>query len=189
MVDRARLEKAVEHVKAGNREAFREIVSATAVVLRAYISFFLDDPVLVDDLVQEVYVDTYQDIGKYALGTDFMAWMKTKGRFAALAARRRLARKRDAHRRYTTELSRFLSNHAEKHEESHPLEDKLSALMKCLEGLSEKISDLVRMKYFQERSLNDIAEACGMTRVAVGTALHRARAALAKCVAEGIGGG
>jgi RNA polymerase sigma-70 factor (ECF subfamily) len=186
MIDREGIEEAIDRVRTGDREAFREIVNRTAVLLRAYVSFYVEDPVLVDDIVQDVFVNTYLDIQSYASGTDFMSWVKTRARFAALSARRRLGREADARKRYTRQLASWLSEEAIKSEEARPLDAKLAALKGCLSQLSDRVRELVTMKYFSGLSLKAVARESGMTTSAVGTALHRARGALAKCV-EGAG--
>ena len=168
------IDRAVERCRAGEREAFREIVKRTAVLLRAYVSFFLSEADIVDDVVQDVYVRIH--------GTDFLAWVKTKARYAALAERRRLQRERSAQRRYASELMARASARAVEVEEARPLESRLPALKDCLSKLSERVRELVRRRYFLGQELAAVAEACGMKRSAATVALHRARVSLARCM-------
>ena len=176
------IDRAVERCRAGEREAFREIVKRTAVLLRAYVSFFLSEADIVDDVVQDVYVRIHEELGDYELGTDFLAWVKTKARYAALAERRRLQRERSAQRRYASELMARASARAVEVEEARPLESRLPALKDCLSKLSERVRELVRRRYFLGQELAAVAEACGMKRSAATVALHRARVSLARCM-------
>ena len=176
------LDNLARRVQEGKKEAFRDIIKETAVVIRAYISFYIDDKDIVDDVVQETYMCVYKEIRRYKADTNFMAWMKTIAKYKALAERRRLERKGTARKRYVQELTHRISEEALKQEETEPLEAKLNALNKCIEFLSDRVRNIVRMKYFQALNLSDIAQSLNMDVSSVGVTLHRARAALADCI-------
>jgi RNA polymerase sigma-70 factor (ECF subfamily) len=181
-MDRNVVEEAVRRVIAGDREAFREVVRATATVVRSYAGFFLADASLIDDVIQEVYVQVYKELPEYDPGTEFMAWVKAKTKYAALAQRRKLGRTASARQRYLRRVAERVSEQAEAREREHLLEGKLAALRKCLATLSKRVRCLIDLRYFKGLSLEEVGRQAGMKRPAVSTAIHRARAALATCV-------
>jgi RNA polymerase sigma-70 factor, ECF subfamily len=181
-IDQQRIEKAVEEVRQGNLEAFREVVSETVVLLRAYVALFVSDHHTRDDILDEVYLRIYQQIDRYELGSNFAAWVKAIARNVAMTARNRATREEDRRDRYQHEVVDRLMNQAQVEEDNGPIENQLRVLRGCLEKLESRVRSWVDLHYFQGQSLESVAIASGMTSNAVGVGLHRARKALAQCM-------
>jgi RNA polymerase sigma-70 factor (ECF subfamily) len=185
MADAKRIEDALQRVRDGDADAFSVVVDETVVIITAYVSFFISDRSLVEDLVQESYVSAFQRLGEYAPGTDFLAWLKTGAKMTALATRRARQRKSAAHERYVDRVQHLLSAAIDEREESHPVEDQLSALRRCIDGLGERAAQMLSLRYFEGLDMKEVARRCDTSAGAIATALHRIRAGLAKCIEAG----
>lgn len=177
-----RIEQAIAQVKAGNLDAFRVIVDETLVALRSYIGFFIRDSQQVDDTLQETYLEIFRQIQPYEAGTRFFIWAKAIARFKALGFLRSRQRKQDARERYLGEVEVQVSEAVADDEAAVPVERRVQALMGCLESLAGKTQAMVRQRYFQGTSIDDLASSMNLKPSAVGMALYRARAALADCM-------
>jgi len=182
MADAQRIEEALRRVRDGDPDAFSVVVDETLVIVTAYISFFIADRSLVEDVVQETYVGAFQRLGEYSLGTDFLAWLKTGAKMAALAARRARQRKSAAHERYVDRVQHLLGAAAGEHEDATPVEDQLSALRQCIDALGQRAAQMLSLRYFEGLDLGEVARRCDTSAGAIATALHRVRAGLAKCI-------
>jgi RNA polymerase sigma-70 factor, ECF subfamily len=182
MLNQDRIEKAIQEVRGGNLEAFREIVKETAVLLRAYVTVFVYDHHVADDVLDEVYVRIYQQIDRYEEGTNFTAWIKAIARNVAMTARNQVVREKARQDRYQHEVINRLTEQAEVMEGTESVEDQLRVLHQCLEKLENKARSWVELHYFQDQPLELVASSSGMTANAVAVGLHRARKSLAHCM-------
>src|SRR5688500_12669790 len=124
-MDTRELEEAVARVKAGQTDAFRDVVRQTAGLVRGYVGFFIMDKDAIDDIAQEVYLEIFNQISSYQAGTDFVAWVKAIARNSALAERRRRERKAQAHERHVLHLKSTIETKTIDLEGEFPVEDQL----------------------------------------------------------------
>ena len=185
-MDTVELDQFIIKAREGDRNAFNDIIQQTAMVLRAYVLFYIDDQNAADDVVQNTYFYVYRNLRKYQLGTNFIAWMKAVARNHALAESRRQERKVSARKRYHTQLRRMIAAEALKQEEGLSVEEKLQALKKCVKQLSSRLRKIIQLKYVQSMKLSDIADALQIKSSAVGVALFRARTHLADCIKRSV---
>ena len=68
------------------------------------------------------------------------------------------------------------------HRDTSDLPQRADALHKCLEGLSEKSRETIRMRYFEGLRGNQIAEKLGRKPEAVYKTLQRTYVTLAQCI-------
>ena len=181
-MDKDGIEAAIAKTRGGSLDAFTGLVEATAPALRTYASFFIQDQTAIDDILQESYLQIYDNLKNYEAGTNFVAWAKTIVRFQALSERRRRERKDTARKRYEDDALSRIAGKALQDDEAHPIEDRVRFLEECLERLTERTRDMMRMRYFQDKSLRELARSQDMKVSAVGITLHRARLALAECM-------
>jgi RNA polymerase sigma-70 factor, ECF subfamily len=182
MIDQERIEKAILQVRDGNLEYFRDVVSETVVLLRAYVSLFVHEDHMVDDILSEVYVQIYQRLDRYEIGTNFKAWIKTIAWNVAMSMRTKSIREKDRSERHRQELMECLNQDAQAEESLDYTEQQLHFLHTCLERLEQKARSWVDLHYFQGLSLESVATGTGASANAVAVGLHRARKALSNCM-------
>lgn len=148
--------------------------------LRAYLWALLRDAQAVDDVFQEVAIALWEHRTEYdPQRGPFLPW--TLG-----VARRHVARWRRGRVRsrlvLVGEVEERIAAAFEELEDE--LDGRRRALRRCLAGLGPAAQDLLRQRYEQERSLQEMAEASGRTLNAVNKALGKVRAALQRCTRQ-----
>jgi RNA polymerase sigma-70 factor (ECF subfamily) len=181
------LDDAVRRVRAGDLNAFREIVDSAGSAVRAVVAAMLPDPGAVDDAVQETFIIAFQRLHAYQPGTKFLAWIRTIARNCAQNERRRWYRQRGLRERYQSEIEAHVEEAIDAMAPGLP-EDVFSALDGCMAGLKGKTQELVQGFYFQDRSTQALADSHEVSPGAVKTTLCRARQALANCLRRKGGG-
>jgi Sigma-70 region 2 len=81
--------RAIGAVLAGDREAYRQIITACEAKVRIVLAAILPVQDMVDDIAKEVFVTAYGKLRDYEPGSDFVAWLKAIARNLALNERRR----------------------------------------------------------------------------------------------------
>lgn len=175
------LDHLIVRAQGGDRAAFEEVVRATARGVRAYVALHVADLDVVDDLAQETFLHLFHHLDDYTPGTSFRAYLKTIARYRVLSWQRSRQRKRAAHESYAAALRQRLAATAEglADDERDPALDRLA---RCLERLPPTSRELVELRYFRCRPVQEVARSLGRSPGSVSTALSRIRAALADCI-------
>lgn len=174
------LNDAAESVKSGDKSAYRRIVEQMLPILRAYVISKSMPGMDVDDIVQRTFIEAYQSIGQFKKGTDFRAWLVTIARYQTLSEATRLKRQADYHSRFLpVEISRQMEKRlAEDQFEDH----RLPFLQECLKNVRKSSRELVRRRYEEDLSMNQIADVMKRTSGAVRKELCLIRKQLHECV-------
>lgn len=129
------------------------------------------------DVVQEVAQAAVEAIDSYDLSKPFGPWVLGVARFKVIDYLRRHGR--DRHVFDNDAINRLAGAYAKRDDE---LDDMKSALADCMQSLSKRERQALDLRYVDDASSTQIADALSMK---VGTArvlLHRLRQALADCV-------
>lgn len=145
--------------------------------LRAYIRSLVLDEHVSKDILQETNVTLLKKSRDFTVGTNFTAWSFRVAYFEVLTWRRKQSRSRI---HLDTELVESL---AETIDTIAPNYDRrLEALASCIDELPERQQTIVRRKYLNEESVQDIASDLGFRANAASQLLFRARTGLFKCI-------
>ncbi len=173
------VDEAVLRVRRGERSAYRVIVEAHQAGVRAAIAAHGIPSADVDDLAQDTFVFAFERLSDYTPGTSLGAWLKTIGRYKAMAyldAARREARNRQNALRY------FLDGKLREREaEAGPMAERLDH---CLGTLNRRQAGILRRRY-EGVPLSEIAEDLSVSVDAVKMLLLRLRRGLKKCLEGG----
>jgi RNA polymerase sigma-70 factor, ECF subfamily len=135
--------------------------------LTGIASIVLREPHLADDIFQQVVVQALEDVSQFRDRSHLLMWALKATRHRAVdiaRARRRLVLDETVYELLEVEAAE------EKHSE---LEQRLSALRLCTEGLPAKVREMLRLRYGDELATADIASRLGSTANAVCQALSR----------------
>ncbi|HXG63320.1 MAG TPA: sigma-70 family RNA polymerase sigma factor [Planctomycetota bacterium] len=180
-----RLEEVVRRVRAGDREAYSEIVRAYQDMLLAYAAFRVPDPALVDEVVQQTFIRAYEQLDEYRPGKDFGVWLRAICRFMILAELKRACRERENRREYRERLKLRLLEEALGRAEGGAEGDLRERLERCLDRLQETSRALLRYRYEQLLKIEEIARRLDQSAAWVATTLFRIREALRECLEQG----
>ncbi|MEM9280758.1 MAG: sigma-70 family RNA polymerase sigma factor [Verrucomicrobiota bacterium] len=171
-----------------DRELFVEQVREHHAGLRGFVRALGVDPLWVDDVAQEAFIVAYNRLDDFDRDKDFGAWVRGIARNLVINERRKNARRKRILSDNLTDVLVSTSSVAE--EEEKELGDsgvaRLKALKECLSSLPEKSREMMRSRYEDELSAQEIAEAFGMKPPAVRKALERVRTSLRNCMEDRI---
>lgn len=158
------------------QEYLRKFLPAES-ALRGYIVTHLRDFDLAEDVVQQTALVLWEKFDQYDPSRPFLAWALGVARLEVLNARKR---NRTGRSLLEGDLDDLIVG------EYLRLESELSRrrqlLRSCLQRLPESMGGVVRLRYEQGSSLDQIARAVGKSLAAVKVILHRARLSLHDCV-------
>jgi RNA polymerase sigma-70 factor, ECF subfamily len=145
--------------------------------LLAYILSVGIQPHDADDVFQNASIVLYKKFADYRSGTNFRAWAFAIVRHEVLKCRR-------SYSRWTMRLSDEaiddLAALAEDEQRVPPV--RLKNLTVCLERLGDQARRLMMMRYWDGKSVEDMATALGRPVTSLYTSLSRIRKSLQNCV-------
>ncbi len=182
--------RVVAQAQKGSKEAFREILRLHQGRIRAYLSRFVHDREIVEDLAQETFLAAYRSLPDYNREAPFGLWLLRIAKHRALTHLRneavRLSHERDGLASILTEAQVKRLEQGEDELSRH--EDAVAALRNCIEQLPSHGTTLVRSHYFEKQSLVEISRETGRGKSALGVALLRFRQALRQCMESKLAG-
>ena len=121
----------------------------------------------------------WQHFDNFELGSNFNAWAHRFVFNRVLAYRKTKKREND---RFilSDDFYEMISDHAENKAEE--TEEKMACLNQCMEKLPQEQRTMLRMRYFEEASIEKIAEKINKSVDATYRSLSRIRVSLRECV-------
>ena len=175
----AEADRLVGEVLAGDTRAFAGLIRLFEADVWRIAAAMLRDRAATEDLVQQIFLEAYARLDRYATGTDFGAWLRT-------VARNRLRKELRTAVREDRRLAVYRERLAERlRAESDARDDAdayLAALRSCRGQLPEADAELIRLRYERGLSFEAIAARRGQTPVAVQRMISRIRFRLRACV-------
>jgi RNA polymerase sigma-70 factor (ECF subfamily) len=181
----------VDAVLAGDREAFRLLVEREGPAVVAACARVLGDRAEAEDVAQEAFVIAYRSLASWRADGAFGAWLT---RIAV-----RLAIRRSSQRKQVTWLDPLAAEADQPGQErfrttvgtdavdpagSYLRTERDAQLRAAVAALDEPYREVVALRFFAERSLNEIAEATDRPLGTVKTHLHRGLARLRRSLEE-----
>lgn len=169
-----------------DRELFVEQVRQHHAGLRGFVRSLGVDPLWVDDVAQEAFIVAYNRLDEFDQTRDFGAWLRGIARNLVINERRKDARRKRILSDNLTEV--LISSSSVSDQEDEEVGDyglaRLNALKECVKNLPEKSLRLLKSRYEDDNSAQDIADEFSMNPPAVRKALERMRSALRDCMEE-----
>jgi RNA polymerase sigma-70 factor (ECF subfamily) len=171
-----RWSSAVSRVLAGETDAYAEIVHGCQDSVRAALGGFARSAGELEDFCHKAFVETYFKLKDFdPRRGSFLPWFLTVARNGVLEE---LRRRKSEERR----LHRYVERAAHEGSPFDGEEHARAALERCLGEFEKADADLVRARYREGHSCEEIASAIGKTAVATRKALQRLRERLRACV-------
>ncbi|MEM9283166.1 MAG: sigma-70 family RNA polymerase sigma factor [Verrucomicrobiota bacterium] len=163
----------------GSSESFADLLASHQPRLAAYIRSLTADEQASRDILQETNVTLLRKARDYAPGTNFKAWAFRVAYFEVLTWRRGKGRDR---LQFDEKLVESIATTSEISSDSY--DDRLEALTTCISRLPDRQREIVRRRYLNAESVQEIAEDLGFKANAASQLLHRARTNLLKCIRQ-----
>ncbi|HYG77604.1 MAG TPA: sigma-70 family RNA polymerase sigma factor [Planctomycetota bacterium] len=177
----AELAALVKQARSGDAEAYGELVNRFSAAVRGMCLMRAADPARADDIAQQVFLTAWKRLPDLNEDAPFWPWLEAITRNHLLNEWRRVQRERGLKQRYTVAwLAQSESEHAS--EDAEDLALRVEVLRQCVETLPEKLRSLIRMRYDDGYSSEEIAVVLGRTSDAVRQTFVRVRDKLRECV-------
>lgn len=172
----------VVRAQRGSAEAFTRLMELHQGRVRAYLTRFVRQPELIDDLAQDVFLSAYRKLASYSHDAPIIRWLMSIARNRAMTwLRDEGVRLKHRDRQLDAQVSQWMLEGLENREPD--FEDvETQTLKQCIEELNPKGKQLVRLHYFEDIAPVDIARMLGRKHSTVRMTLLRIRRALAECV-------
>lgn len=168
----------VARVLAGEINAYEAIVRAYQQDVWKVVAAMLLNAQKTEDLVQQTFINAYQQLDRYQSGRDFGAWIKEIARNEVRQELRRQARESRRLEIYHAELLQGYDAPAAS-AATEPLEE---ALRDCAARLPPASAQVVELRYQAGLSFGQIAVRIGRTVEATRQHLARIRLSLRDCI-------
>ena len=168
--------------KAGDRNAFDEIVLAYQARLRGYVARFVPSGQDAYDVVQEVFIAAYRDLSALDPERPLGPWLWAICRHRLVSFLRQHYSRRHAVESLglvDEALARLVE---EPSDEPAGPDPRLAALQGCMERLQDRHRQILTLRYHHGLSLNVLAEKLRQTSAGLAMLLMRLRAKLDECV-------
>lgn len=177
---REELERLIQLVALGNREAFSDLYDLTAPKLLTVCLRVLKDRAAAEETVQEVFVKVWKSCGRYqANGHSPMTWLITIARNTAIDRLRA--------RKPTEDLADYgdrIAGRAPTPEQFAIATSEAARVQRCLEELDPDKRAAITGAYLDGKSYKDLAGEFEIPLNTIRTWLRRGLAALRDCVAR-----
>jgi RNA polymerase sigma-70 factor, ECF subfamily len=134
-----------------------------------------------EEVMQETHLVLWREFERFEIGSNFLAWASRVAFHQVLAWRKR--RQRDRLQLSDAVLELVVE---EATRDADALEERAAALTGCIEKLPDQQRDLLRLRYTNELSIEEVARRAGRTVEAAYRALSRIRQTLHECVSRSL---
>ena len=175
-------QQAVEAVRHGDAERYRELVERYERRVFAVAWSRLGDAALAEDATQEAFIRGYRHLALLGEGAKFSRWITAIARHVAIGLGLRHRRELNKRKRWALEQPATTEPAREETELCTP-----ETLRQTLAGLPAAHRECLVLFYFEGKSGAEAAASLGISESALRVRLHRARAALRERLEERLG--
>lgn len=156
---------------------FVKLLTSHQPQIYAYISTMLFGDSAAADVLQDTNLNLWAQVDSYDFDRPFLPWAFGFARQRVMAYRKTCSRSRLV---FCDEALDFVGDHCLKSSEN--IDDRLTALQKCVSRLNAAQADLIRERYVTKTPVRTIASRLNDSAHNISSRLHRIRKILASCV-------
>lgn len=160
-----------------DQERFTRLWTAHQATVANYLHALVRERTAAEDLLQETALLIFRRFAEYDDERPFVAWALGIARFKVMGLRRDAARSRLVFEEEA--LERFTETWAE---QAAGQSERGEALEHCLDQLADHARSVVRLRYFEDLTAEQIATKLGANGAAIRVTLQRIRTQLRECV-------
>jgi RNA polymerase sigma-70 factor (ECF subfamily) len=168
-------EALLKAIAAGDQSAMRTLYARHNMRLYHFIVRLVTDAGRAEDLVSEVFIDVWRQADRFEGRSQVSTWILSIARFKALSA---LHRRRDT--RIDEVDMELIEDSADTPEKVVLNLDRSAQLRICLAQLSRDHREILDLVYYQQKSIEEIAEVIQIPKSTVKTRMFYARKRLAQ---------
>jgi RNA polymerase sigma-70 factor (ECF subfamily) len=168
-------EALMKAIATGDQSAMRTLYARHNVRIYHFIARLVTDAGRAKDLVSEVFIDVWRQADRFEGRSQVSTWILSIARFKALSA---------LHRRRDTEIDEIdielIEDSGNTPEEAVLNRDRRAQLRICLAQMSRDHREILDLVYYQEKSVEEVAEVIQIPKSTVKTRMFYARKRLAQ---------
>lgn len=150
--------------------------------LVAYARSLLGNYSAAEDVLQEALLVVFKKSDQFQEGTSMLAWCRSIVRIEVLRAKQRYQRERSLAERLLDDAIDGAFNEFQTARRQDDAESRREALRDCVDKVPSRGQELLRARFADELSYQQIGERVGMTIEAVRKALFRLKRQVRSCV-------
>jgi RNA polymerase sigma-70 factor, ECF subfamily len=172
----------IRSIAARDKQAMQILFARHNVRVFRFLARFVGDKSAAEDLVSEVFLDTWRQAGRFQGRSQVTTWLLAIARNKALSAlQRRSNEELDEH------AAAALEDLQDGPEVTVQNRQKAEVLLNCLRQLSLAHREVIDLVYYHEKSIDEVAEITGIPQNTVKTRMFYARKRIAELMtAQGI---
>lgn len=163
----------IQRILDGETELFAAFLDQYSRLVYTLIVPIVLSPEDAEELVQDVFLKAFQNLGKYKGDSSFSTWIYRIAYNTAISFTRK--RKLEYHYIEENAINQVSDKQSESLLEPTEDEERIVRLMQAIELLEPQEKALITLFYYEERPMTVIGEILGMTLANVKTKLHRTR--------------
>jgi RNA polymerase sigma-70 factor, ECF subfamily len=180
-------ERLIEAVAAGDKGAMRVLYKRYNVFIYRFIKHLIGDCPLIEDIVSDVFLQVWRHAGQFEGRSKPSTWLLAISRYKALEALRRRDRKDRADRAAIAEFGQANpgceQDPSDNGEDAVLREDAHALMRRCIDELSPEHREIIDLIYYQERTVDEVAQITRKPKNTVKTRAYYARKHLARLLA------
>ena len=165
-------EELAEYCQDGDQRAYAELLDRYGARIHRFILGLVGNPHDAEDLTQDVFVKAYRNIHSFDTRRSFGPWLFTIARRTAATFYRK--------KRPTVRIESDPPSDQADPQSQAESQDDCKRIWKYARTLKKRYFQVLWLRYREEFSMTEIAEAMGITQLNTKVLLHRARTDLAK---------
>jgi RNA polymerase sigma-70 factor, ECF subfamily len=168
-------EALMKAIAGGDQSAMRTLYAGHNVRVYHFIARLVTDAGRAEDLVSEVFIDVWRQADRFEGRSQVSTWILSIARFKTLSA---------LHRRRDTQIDEIdmelIEDSANTPEEVVLNRDRSAQLRTCLAQMPRDHREILDLVYYQEKSVEEVAEVIQIPKSTVKTRMFYARKRLAQ---------
>lgn len=171
----------IARARAGERAAFDALIDHTARDVTSFVAARIRSIGLIDEIVQDAYVDAFRDLASLDQPESFPSWVKGIARHRLLRHIHERQRRADDLALDAVIAELQVAPPAEEPVESE-VSERIARLQRCLARLDPRARQLVASHWAEGIPVNRLAQRYKRTVDSISSALSRLRQQLRQCV-------
>lgn len=156
---------------------FNQLWTDAQPIVSQYVASLIQDHWVVRDIIQNTSLALLRKFSEYDSSRPFLRWALGMAKFEILKQKRDIARNR------IVSDSAFLEQYTQAWSEVAPrLDEEATALRHCVSELKGRSKTIIKLRYVDGQTSNEIASELSLTAANVRAILKRTRDLLKRCV-------
>ncbi len=165
----------IRRIAVGDGAAMQALYGRHHVRVYRFLLRLVRNEATAEDLMSDVFVDVWQQAGRFEERASATTWLLSIARFKALSSFRK--------RRHDTldeETAEAVEDEADTPEVALQKVDKADAMRRCIAKLSRDHAEVIDLVYYHEQSVDEVSRVLGIPEATVKTRMFYARKRLSE---------